>query len=155
MKAIIIDVRTTKEFSEAALPGAINLPATHFQVEDYQPYRHHHICLVCESGNRAQKVRQKLMEAGFSYVSIMEKNMEELRTKVNVSSGWGIDRQFRLALAILIGLFLLGHFMGVTISFSLPIIVFSGLLYSAVTDNCYLKELIARFPWNKQQAEIA
>lgn len=153
MKAIIIDVRSTKEFSEAALPGAINLPSTHFHLADFSPYRNQHICLICDSGSRAQRVQEKLERAGFSNVSIMEKNMEELRTRVTTSVGWGIDRQFRLALAVLIGLFLLAYAFDYTFSLALPILVFSGLLFSAITDNCYLKDLIAKLPWNSNLKE--
>ena len=150
MKTVIIDVRTPKEFRDGALAGAINIPSTKALIEDFMTYRNSHICLICESGSRANGVMKKLKSEGFQHVSVLEKNMEELRTKQRTAEGWSIDRQFRLALALLIGSFLLGYSMNMNVAFALPIIVFSGLVFSVITDNCYLKEMIAVLPWNQQ-----
>jgi rhodanese-related sulfurtransferase len=149
MNAVIIDVRSHKEFREEALDNAINIPSDAYKMEDYLPYKSSHICLICESGARARTVQAQLKTRGFDHVSVMDKHMADIRKGYRYSSSWSIDRQFRLALAIFLGIFLMGYFGNISALVILPIIVFSGLLYSAVTDNCYLKELIVRLPWNK------
>ncbi len=151
MDTVIIDVRTAKEFLEYSYPGAINIPSGNFDISHFDSFRDKHISLVCFSGNRANRVRTQLENAGFSNVSIMQNQMVHLiEGKRSERTGWTIDRQFRLALGLLIGLFLLGNYiLNSPFSIALLIIVFSGLLYSALSDNCYLKELISILPWNK------
>ena len=68
---IIIDVRESAEFRDGHIPYAINLPSTQFTVEEYQAWRHLKIYLVCQSGNRAQSVAQKLSESGLEEVYVV------------------------------------------------------------------------------------
>ncbi|MBR9921042.1 MAG: rhodanese-like domain-containing protein [Bacteroidetes bacterium] len=154
METIIIDVRTPKEFSEAALSGAVNIPSNTFNPEAFQVYRNRNICLVCESGSRAKEVMKKLKASGFENVSILHQQMEELRLYSSTGSTWSIDRQFRLALAILVGTFLLGYKLDLMSSFIILFIVFSGLVFSVLTDKCYLKEFIAILPWNRMEKPL-
>jgi len=152
MRTVIIDVRTRKEFSENSLSGAINIPSNSFGIKDFDPYKDKQICLVCESGARAANVMTELKWAGFKNVSILDKHMNEL-SEIKIKSreeGWTIDRQFRLALAFLLGISLLGIYLHIAYALVIPLILFSGLLYSSISDNCYLKLLIATFPWNKK-----
>ncbi|MEZ4638717.1 MAG: hypothetical protein R2856_27770 [Caldilineaceae bacterium] len=65
-------------------------------------------------------------------------------------AGWGIDRQFRLTLGLLLWIFLLSYLLSASpYVFIIPAIVFAGLIYSAVTDKCYLRIGISRLPWNR------
>lgn len=154
MRTVIIDVRTPKEFADASIPGALNIPSTTYTPEDFAPFKSDHICLVCETGNRATKVKANLEEHGFQHISLLNKQMAQLNERKK-KNGWTIDRQFRLALAILLGIFFGGISLGFTAFWIIPIIIVSGLLYSAITDNCYLKLLIAQFPWNKEPQQEA
>lgn len=150
MQAVIIDVRSRKEFSEFSIPGAINIPPDSFTFEDYYPFKDKHICLVCESGNRALKISLELEKNNFEYVSILEKQMRELNENNSPQSSWTIDRQFRLILAIFLAIFLVSISFGLEAAWIIPLILLSGLTFSAITNNCYLKILISRFPWNKE-----
>ncbi|GAB2502284.1 rhodanese-like domain-containing protein [Algoriphagus taiwanensis] len=150
MESVIIDVRTRKEFSEISIPGAINLPSTSFRVEDFVPFKEKQICLVCESGNRANEVYQKLKLNDFEFVSILEKQMGVHKENSDYQPSWSIDRQFRLILALFLTLFLLGAYLGWVFVWAIPVIICSGLAFSTITDNCYLKILIANFPWNRR-----
>lgn len=152
MKTVIIDVRTKKEFKDGSYPGAINIPSSNFDLTELESYRDKHIALLCYSGNRAEKVRKILIDANFKYVSLLENQMAQIiEGPLKNSTKWTIDRQFRLVLSILIAISLIGLyvFSNNTYVFVL-LIVFSGLLYSAISDNCYLKALIANMPWNKK-----
>lgn len=152
MRTVIIDVRTRKEFSENGLNGAINIPSNSFGIRDFDPFKDNQICLVCETGARAANVMTELKWAGFNNVSILDKQMSELaEIKIKPEKeGWTIDRQFRLALAFLLGISLLGLYLNVAYAWVITVIIIAGLFYSSITDNCYLKLLIASFPWNRK-----
>lgn len=152
MKAIIIDVRTEKEYLEQSYPGAVNIPLNLISVDRIEMYRDHHITLLCYSGNRAKKAQKILSDYGFSNVSLLQNQMIHIIEKTQGrSTMWSVDRQFRLALGILIGLSLMLSLLLFSVA-SLVIlsILFSGLIFSVVTDNCYLKELITILPWNRK-----
>lgn len=89
------------------------------------------------------------MAAGFANVSLLDKHMAHLAEQLPARTQWTVDRQFRLALAMLLGVFLLGYVLNQAALIFIPIVLFSGLLYSAVSNNCYLKEFIAVLPWNR------
>lgn len=155
MRTIIIDVRTEKEFLEGSYPGAINLPLGEFSISSYEAYTNNHIALVCFSGNRAGKVKSLLEKEGITNVSIMLNQMFHLSEGPKINRNiWSVDRQFRLAIGLLIGVFLFGNYIiNSPYYLGLLLIVFLGLMYSALTDNCYLKALIGIMPWNKKQVE--
>lgn len=152
MKAVIIDVRTPKEFNEGSYPCALNIPSNDFNVSDYNAYRDYTICLVCFSGNRASKVKAMLENEGFTNIAVMENQMAHiLEGEKSSKTTWTVDRQFRLALGVLLGIFLIGNYIFNTpASLAILLVVFSGLIYSAISDNCYLKMFIASLPWNKK-----
>lgn len=149
MHTVLVDVRTAKEFADQSIPGAINIPSNSYTAADYAQFANAHICLICESGSRANAVRQELMAAGFANVSLLDKHMAHLAEQLPARTQWTVDRQFRLALAMLLGVFLLGYVLNQAALIFIPIVLFSGLLYSAVSNNCYLKEFIAVLPWNR------
>lgn len=148
-KSTIIDVRTFEEYQKDALPGSINIPANDFLITDYQPYLDNQISLICETGRRAAYVRDMLFKHGYTNVTILDRQMSDIRDNSKPESDWNIDRQFRLVLAILIGTFLASYLLNNSTFISIPIIIFLGLTLSVVTDNCYMKIAIAKMPWNK------
>lgn len=154
MKTVIIDVRTSKEFLEGSYPGALNLPSNNFDVSKFNPFRNDAIGLVCFSGNRAKQVKSLLEAEGFNNVTLMQHQMVHIMEGSGGDSAvWTVDRQFRLALGLLLGVFLVGHFIfNSPLSLIVLLIVFTGLIYSAITDNCYLRMFIALLPWNRNQA---
>ena len=149
MKTIIVDVRTPKEYAERSLPGALNIPSHDFSIDDYRAFSDDHISLICQSGRRATTVMLQLNEAGFDNVSLMHRHMGAIIEESKADHRWTVDRQFRMVLAIMLGIFLVGFQIGLMDLLLLPIIICAGLLYSAITDNCYLKEAIAKLPWNQ------
>ena len=66
--AQLIDVRSTMEFNQGALNGAINLPITSIQhntdvIDQSKP-----VLLYCRSGQRSGMVKQFLVSLGFQDV---------------------------------------------------------------------------------------
>mgnify|MGYP000052712342 FL=1 len=153
MNTVIVDVRSRKEFYEGSYPGALNLPAEQFEVSQFLPFKNDSLALVCFSGNRAMKIKSQLDAEGFQHVTLLQNQMVNINEDSDGSSStWTVDRQFRLTLGLLIGVYLFGNYI-VNTPFTLIVllIVFSGLLYSAITDNCYLKEFIVWLPWNRKK----
>jgi len=64
--AQFVDVRTPEEFSEGALPGAVNIPlqdvaaVAETQIDAGRP-----LVLYCRSGNRSQMAIQMLVSMGY------------------------------------------------------------------------------------------
>lgn len=148
----IIDVREPGEYAEKHFEGAINLPSAAFNIEDYIPYRHHPISLVCNTGIRASQVKDKLDKAGFQAVELHPVQMQHLREKENVGidGSWTIDRQFRLFIGMMMLISLAGFYLGVEYMLAINIIICLGLTITAIIDRCYLKMGIARLPWNQK-----
>jgi rhodanese-related sulfurtransferase len=148
MKSVIVDVRTPEEHKKESIPGSINIPMDS-DLNDFELLRNNTICLICESGRRANLVMQTLHSKGYQDVSIMDMQMSDIRDQHQTAHSWNIDRQFRFILAAFLGFFLIGSNTGLSVFIGIPIIIASGLLFSAITDNCYLKIAIAKLPWNK------
>jgi rhodanese-related sulfurtransferase len=147
-RAVIVDVREPAEFHENHIPGAINLPSTTFDKNHYSAFSNLQICLICESGKRAEKIGRKLQAEGFENISLLDKQMQHI-TKLIDESGWTIDRQFRMTLGILIALFLTLHFFSFKWSIIIPAILCIGLIFTSLIDRCYMRIGIAMLPWNK------
>ena len=65
---VLLDVRTTAEYAEGHLPGAINIPHTELasRVAELSEARDRDIVVYCRSGTRAEQALGVLKEAGFS-----------------------------------------------------------------------------------------
>lgn len=152
MQTVIVDVRSPKEFNEGSYPGALNLPVESFEVAQYERFKNEQISLVCFSGGRAQRAKQKLQAEGFDYVTILKNQMVHIQEgDQKAEEIWTIDRQFRLAVGLLLGFGLVNqYFFQSVYGITVLLIVFAGLIYSALTDNCYLKEFLAKMPWNRR-----
>jgi rhodanese-related sulfurtransferase len=151
--AIIIDVREPAEFREKHIPGALNLPSTKFNIEHYTPFQSITICLVCESGNRAGQIAEKLKNNHFDNVLLLETQMQSYSTVENNTKGWTIDRQFRMTLGLLLAVFLFFNALGITGFIVIPIILCVGLIFTALINQCYMRQGIAMLPWNKGKVE--
>ena len=150
--AAIIDVREPAEYGDLHIPGAINIPSTQYESEHFSGYAQKNIYLVCQSGRRANQVRNQLIEDGFQNVFILETQMQHIRNGKK-TKGWTVDRQFRMTLGILLALFLVLHFLDVKNGIIIPIILASGLIFTSIIDRCYMRMGIAMLPWNRGKHE--
>ena len=147
---IIVDVREPAEYRDGHLPNTVNIPSTQFKVAAFESLQPQKIFLVCQSGRRASNVAKKLNEAGFEEIYVLDRHMEQIATQ-STHDGWSIDQQFRFILGILIAIYLIG-FHWISVWFTLiPIIIVAGLIFSAITDICYLRMGIAMMPWNQEK----
>jgi rhodanese-related sulfurtransferase len=152
-KAVLIDVREKIEFDEGSLKGAINLASSSAKVADFDFCEGKSIYLVCQTGNRARTLGQMLLNAGVQEVGILEKHMEQLKKQdLEVSAdvkSWTVDRQFRMALGLMLLVGLLGYLFISNYFLIIPGILCAGLIVTALIDRCYMRMGIAMLPWNK------
>jgi phage shock protein E len=68
--ALIIDVRTPKEFDSGSLPGAVNLPLDEItdRIKSVAPDKDKPLLLHCLSGTRSGMARSRLKALGYSNV---------------------------------------------------------------------------------------
>lgn len=67
---ILLDVRTTEEFAQGHIPGAICIPNETIGTEEIPqlPDKDATILVYCRSGNRSKQASQKLAELGYTNV---------------------------------------------------------------------------------------
>jgi phage shock protein E len=86
---LILDVRSEKEFDEAHIPGAVNIP--HDQLRDrlseIDAAKTDEIVVHCKSGYRAGIAEKALIEAGYSNVRDLDGHMNDWQ-----SSGYPIEK---------------------------------------------------------------
>lgn len=147
---IIIDVREPAEFRDGHLPNSINLPSTNFHAEDYRPWRHLKVFLICQSGKRAQATSLKLCEAGMEEIYVLDRHMEQIDLEAS-PKGWSVDRQFRFVLGVFLAVFLVGFYWLSDWFAVIPVILCLGLTITSIIDKCYLRIGIAKMPWNQEK----
>ena len=67
---IILDVRTTQEYNEKHIPGAINIANESIGTEDIPelPDKDQLILVYCRSGNRSKQASEKLVKLGYTNI---------------------------------------------------------------------------------------
>ena len=67
---IILDVRTTQEYNEKHIPGAINIANESIGTEDIPelPDKDQLILVYCRSGNRSKQASEKLVNLGYTNI---------------------------------------------------------------------------------------
>ncbi len=65
---VLLDVRTSAEYAEGHLPGAINIPHTEIaaRIGELSGARERDLVVYCRSGNRTEQALAALRKAGFS-----------------------------------------------------------------------------------------
>ena len=76
--AIIVDVRSSQEFAEGHIEGAINIPEYEIKnnVENILNDKDKEIIVYCSSGVRSLKARKKLAKLGYNNVYNLYQGLE-------------------------------------------------------------------------------
>ena len=67
--ALVVDVRTSKEFEDWHYPGSVNIPVKQIdgRIEEFGD-KNRLIIVYCRSGNRSSTAKKKLIKSGFTHV---------------------------------------------------------------------------------------
>ncbi|CAM01728.1 rhodanese-like domain-containing protein [Saccharopolyspora erythraea] len=151
----LIDVRTPGEFASAHIPGSSNVPLDLIQKNRHELGAVRHgdpVVLVCASGNRAERARALLEEAGLERLSVLRGGITGWeRDGGDLSRGrgtWAMERQVRLTAGVLV-------LTGVVASTAYEPLkwiagfVGAGLIFAAVTNTCAMARLLGLLPHNR------
>jgi rhodanese-related sulfurtransferase len=153
----LVDVRTPAEFEAAHIPGSDNVPVD--RVADHADAlitSDVPIVLVCRSGQRADRARAILQEAGVQQLTVLGGGLQAwLEGGHDVVRGrprMSLERQVRIAAGAMSGT---GALLALFVSplFALiPALVGGGLVFAGLTDTCAMASVLSRLPYNNQGA---
>lgn len=153
---LVVDVRTPAEFSEAHIPGSINMPLA--DLDQHLPALRargegKQVLLVCRSGGRASQALAQLERAGMSNCRVLDGGLsawvEAGKPVRRGRKAFSIERQVRVVAGALV---VLGTVLGAFVSpwfLLLPAFVGSGLVFAGLTDTCGMALVLARLPFNR------
>jgi rhodanese-related sulfurtransferase len=78
--AFILDVREPDEWNEFHIPGATLIPLGELGARMSEVPKDREIVVICRSGNRSQRGRDILLDAGFSSVTSVSGGMNQWRS---------------------------------------------------------------------------
>ncbi|WP_394284620.1 rhodanese-like domain-containing protein [Corynebacterium sp.] len=155
---MIIDVRTPAEFESLHIKGAYNVPLSMISEHsaEFAERFTDGVVLVCQSGARASDACQRLATAGLDSAQVLSGGTAAYENAggdvVRGSHRWALNRQVRLAAgSLVLAGFLGSRFISRPVGF-LSAAVGGGLVYSAVSDSCFMAQVLSKMPWNKVES---
>lgn len=153
----LLDVRTPVEFGQGSISGAVNIPLDRILEGESLPVPEGaEICIICQSGKRAERAARFLEERYGRESILLEGGMNAWQErglpvrKAGGGHGVTLIRQVQ----IIIGLVnLLGFLLAWLVSgywLFLPVATSMGLVVAGMTGVCGLAVVLSRMPWNKE-----
>lgn len=153
----LLDVRTPAEYASVHAKDARLIPLDSLDVKqawEARPAKDQPIFVLCKSGGRAAKARDRFLAAGISDVICVEGGTDAweragcpvVRSDRKVIS---LERQVRIGAGTLV---LAGVALGFLVHpgfFALSAFVGAGLVVAGITDWCGMGMMLARMPWNR------
>jgi rhodanese-related sulfurtransferase len=158
-ETVLLDVRTPGEFTEAHIPGVVNIPLPDLgsQIATLRGSKQP-LVLVCKSGGRARKAHEVLRNAGVESCVVLEGGTDgwmQAGLPVVVNTGKSTGLPIMRQVQIVVGFCgLLGAVLALTVHplwALLPAAVGLGLLFAGLTGICGLAIFLAYMPWNRGQ----
>jgi len=72
---VVLDVRSPEEFAAGHVPGAINIPSSHFPARIAELPSNKEVVVYCATGIRAEKAATSLRENGFTRLLHLQGDM--------------------------------------------------------------------------------
>lgn len=150
----IVDVRTPAEYETARIAGSLNVPldVVRERTRDVAERIGGDAVLVCRTGQRAERARRLLADAGNGGGVVLDGGLSGWETGgFDVERGhrrWELERQVRLVA----GSVVLGSVLG---SVAVPRLkwvaaaIGGGLTFAALSDTCAMASALSRLPYNR------
>jgi rhodanese-related sulfurtransferase len=153
----LLDVRTPAEFGTVHAAGARLLPLDRLDVASVLATRAapcEPLYILCKSGGRAKKAREKFCAAGCDLAVVVEGGTDAwvaagLPSVRGTSRVISLERQVRIVAGLIV---LAGVILALTVHpyfIYLAGFVGAGLTFAGITDFCGMGMLLARMPWNR------
>ncbi len=153
----LVDVREYAEYAGGRVNGAKLLPLgdlekRHAELDHTKP-----IYVMCRTGRRSSEAKKKLNALGFTNVinvvgGFEAWKKEDLPFERDEKAPWALERQVRFVAGLLV---LIGVLLSVFVHpyfVAIAGFVGAGLTFAGATDWCGMGLLLAKMPWNQQQA---
>lgn len=154
-KVRLLDVRTALEFSQVHIKDSINVPIDMLlaKVNDLSRSGQNYIVL-CRTGNRSPMAADMLMQSGISGVKVMQGGMtrweKEKLPVIKGEGGMSLERQVRLIAGSLVLSGVISAWFIHSAFIFIPVFVSCGLIFSGLTDTCFMGMLLMKLPYNKR-----
>ncbi|OGV40464.1 MAG: rhodanese [Legionellales bacterium RIFCSPHIGHO2_12_FULL_42_9] len=155
-EAIIVDVREPEEYGASHIAGATLVPLGQLKKDKLPNFKNKKLIIHCQLGKRGGMACEKLLTADPTLEvynlegGIIAWQKAGLKVEASETFTLPLDQQIQ----VIVGS---GVVLGVIIGFLFHPIFFlvsacfgAGLLYSGITGNCELANLIKKMPWNKE-----
>lgn len=156
----LIDVRTPAEYRAGHVAGARSIPLDELapeklrnQLGDAGAGHESPLYLTCHAGIRAQQAAERLKQAGFENVYLLEGGTEAwMKTGLPIqrcANAISLERQVQITIGALL---VLKVFFGFTVHqlfFAAIPLIGAGLIVAGITQWCGMARLIAIMPWNR------
>ena len=151
----LIDVRELDEYRSERIEGSKLFPLSTFDLEKLPLEGNKLFVLTCRSANRSGQAAQRLLAAGYTEVTHLQGGLNAWK-----QAGLPLKRQSNAPISlrqvhIVAGsLVVTGILLGSLVTpgfFVLSGLVGCGLLFSGISDNCMMANLLAKLPYNQVQ----
>jgi len=158
--APVLDVRSIAEYRAGHIPGAQVIPidtlsADALAVAFKRPSlgREETLYISCHTGPRALQAAQRLQQAGFDNLSLIEggtQRWEQFGLLLEpCGKALSLERQVQIAIGSLLVLKVFLGFSVHELFFALTAMIGIGLIVAGTTRWCGMARLIAHLPWNR------
>ena len=157
----LLDVRSPVEYRSGHVRGALSVPLDDFDRLDIAELTgaagldgERPLYLTCHSGLRAQQAAERLREAGYHNLVLLQGGTEAWQRSAlpmrRCGNDISLERQVQIAVGTLLILKVVFGFTVHELFFVLGALVGAGLIVAGVTRWCGMARLIARLPWNRR-----
>ncbi len=154
-KYILLDVRTLPEHKKEFIPGSIHIELNDLESNQDKIEKlldtYEGIIVYCETGGRGGSACSILSSLFPDKIYNLEGGIQGWKASgLGVTKiGMPINAQVRLVAGILVLLGIVLEYAVFPGGIILSILVSLGLIYSGITNNCMMANLLAKMPWNK------
>ena len=161
-KINLIDVRTAAEYRAGHVAGAKLIPLDEFNADTLAETEIHSgvdyaqpVYLTCNAGQRAQQAAQRLIDAGYQNVALLEGGTlawQKAGLPMNrCGNAISLERQVQITIGILLVLKVIFGFTVHELFFVAIPFIGAGLIFAGISNWCGLSRLIAALPWNQNR----
>ena len=156
----VLDVRSVAEYRSGHIPGAQLIPIESLSADAFEQAfkrptlgREETLYITCHAGPRALKAAERLQQAGYPNVLLLEggtRRWQQLGLPLErYGTTLSLERQVQIAAGSLLALKVFLGFSVHELFFALAAMIGIGLIVAGANRWCGMTRVIARLPWNR------